>query len=170
MPPHQRFGNQTVVTASPRRKERRQKAAHAPCPAGRSCGPCPARSNQRPPPRMVRSIVASAEPKARFKLVCNRSPCAALSAASPSGRRTSVAITMPTTAPGMPTRSETAVRVLSALSGLWQLHCRKRKSRLLKSRHLQLTFSQPNFSRRFACQIKKAIIADIAAVRAGSAQ
>ena len=45
-------------------------------------------------------MVASAEPNARFKLVCNRLLRAVLIAASPSGNNTNAAMTMPTTAFG----------------------------------------------------------------------
>lgn len=45
---------------------------------------------------MVNQMLASAEPRARFRLLCMRFALAALIAANPSGRRTSSAIAMPT--------------------------------------------------------------------------
>ncbi|MNR22415.1 hypothetical protein D3C85_1393640 [compost metagenome] len=51
---------------------------------------------------MVRPIVASADPKAKFKLVCNLFFRAALYAAKPSGSKTTAAITTPTKDFGAP--------------------------------------------------------------------
>lgn len=53
---------------------------------------------------IVSPILASAEPSARFMLVCRRFARAAVTAASPSGSSTSAAITMPTAASGAPSR------------------------------------------------------------------
>ena len=50
--------------------------------------------------RNRRPMVASADPSARFRLVCSRLARAARSAASPSGNSTRAAMTMPTTAFG----------------------------------------------------------------------
>src|SRR4029079_17258732 len=49
---------------------------------------------------IVRPILASADPSARFKLVCSRLDRDARTAARPSGRSTSAAIKIPTTAFG----------------------------------------------------------------------
>lgn len=54
---------------------------------------------------IVRPMLASAEPSARFMLVCSRFARAAPTAASPSGSSTSAAIAMPTAASGAPSRS-----------------------------------------------------------------
>ena len=51
---------------------------------------------------IVRPIVASAEPSARFRLVCSWLALAARSAASPSGISTMAAMMMPTSALGAP--------------------------------------------------------------------
>jgi hypothetical protein len=51
---------------------------------------------------MVRPMVASAEPSAKFMAVCKRLTRAARSEASPSGISTTAAITIPTTAFGAP--------------------------------------------------------------------
>jgi hypothetical protein len=52
---------------------------------------------------MDKPILASAEPKARFKLLCKRLALAALTAANPSGSITNIAIAIPTIVFGAPT-------------------------------------------------------------------
>ena len=52
---------------------------------------------------IVRPMLASADPKAKFKLVCNLLARAAFKAAKNSGSNTKVAMTMPTTGLGAPT-------------------------------------------------------------------
>ena len=52
---------------------------------------------------IVRPMLASADPKAKFKLVCNLLARAAFKAAKLSGSNTKVAMTMPTTGLGAPT-------------------------------------------------------------------
>ena len=51
---------------------------------------------------MVNPILAKAEPRAKFKLLCRRLALAALTAANPSGRSTSKAIAIPTIVFGAP--------------------------------------------------------------------
>ena len=51
---------------------------------------------------IVKPILASAEPSAKFKLLCNRLALATLKAAKLSGNSTSIAIAIPTTALGAP--------------------------------------------------------------------
>ena len=67
-----------------------------------------ARSRRRRPPGWSSPMVASADPSARFRLVCSRSARAARTAARPSGSSTSAAMTIPTTARGMPSRATPA--------------------------------------------------------------
>ena len=54
---------------------------------------------------IVSPMLASAEPKARFMLVCNLLARDARNAASPSGNNTRAAITIPITLVGAPTPS-----------------------------------------------------------------
>ena len=51
---------------------------------------------------MVKPILAKAEPKAKFRLLCKRFALAALTAANPSGINTSSAIAIPTIVLGAP--------------------------------------------------------------------
>lgn len=51
---------------------------------------------------IYKPILAMAEPRAKFKLLCKHLALAALTAANPSGRRTSIAIAIPTIVLGAP--------------------------------------------------------------------
>ena len=51
---------------------------------------------------MVRPMLARADPRAKFKPLCNRLALAALKAAYPSGKSTNIAMAIPTTVLGAP--------------------------------------------------------------------
>jgi len=62
---------------------------------------------------MVSPILAKADPSAKFKLLCNLLALAALTAADPSGKSTSIAMEIPTTVFGAP-----AVLTPASIAGL----------------------------------------------------